>query len=255
MSVLLDPSAYRGALIAYLVLTVATAIALSFVSAPYGRHERPGWGPTLPARVAWILMEAPASLAFLGFYLLGEQRGALVPLVLLGLWQIHYAQRAFVFPFLMRMKASRAPLLIPALAIAYNLLNAYTNALWVSHFGRYDAGWLTDPRFLVGVALFVGGYAVNRWADQVLARLRAPGEVGYKIPHGGLYRWISCPNYLGEIVEWFGWALLTWSPAGLCFALYTTANLAPRAFVNHRWYQRRFPDYPPERKALVPYLL
>ena len=55
-----------------------------------------------------------------------------------------------------------------------------------------------------------------------------------------------------EIVEWLGWALLTWSPAGLAFAAWTMANLVPRARAHHRWYRERFPDYPARRKALVP---
>ena len=80
-------------------------------------------------------------------------------------------------------------------------------------------------------------------------------SAGYKIPQGGMYRWITSPNYFGEIVEWVGWAIMTWSLPGLAFALYTTANLAPRAISNHRWYRRTFPDYPRERRALVPFLL
>ena len=66
---------------------------------------------------------------------------------------------------------------------------------------------------------------------------------------------MSCPNYLGEIVEWCGWALATWSPAGLAFAVYTAANLAPRAVSNHHWYLSHFPDYPRERRALIPFVV
>jgi protein-S-isoprenylcysteine O-methyltransferase Ste14 len=95
---------------------------------------------------------------------------------------------------------------------------------------------------------------LNKQADRTLRKLRGPGETGYKIPRGGAYTWVSCPNYLGEIVEWLGWALATWSPAGLAFAAYTAANLVPRALANHRWYRERFPDYPAERRAVIPYL-
>jgi protein-S-isoprenylcysteine O-methyltransferase Ste14 len=66
---------------------------------------------------------------------------------------------------------------------------------------------------------------------------------------------VSSPNYLGEIVQWTGWAIATWSLGGLAFALYTAANLAPRALDNHRWYQDHFDDYPPRRRALIPYLV
>ena len=102
------------------------------------------------------------------------------------------------------------------------------------------------------MGLFVAGFVINRQADHTLRSLRRPGESGYRIPHGGLYRWISCPNYLGEIVEWTGWAMMTWSLAGLSFAVWTAANLAPRAWAHHAWYRKYFAEYPPERRALLP---
>ena len=237
-----------------LALAAVTFIGLQFITAPYGRHDRPGWGPTAPARATWLVMESPASLLFAAIFLLGAHRAEVVPIVLLGLWQLHYAQRAFVYPFLMR-GGTRMPIVLMLMAITFNTLNAYINARWISAFGTYATGWLTDPRFLAGAALFLVGYAVNLHSDRTLRGLRRPGETDYKIPYGGAYRWVSCPNYLGEIVEWLGWALATWSLAGLAFALYTMANLAPRAIAHHHWYRKQFDDYPSERRALVPYLL
>ncbi len=108
---------------------------------------------------------------------------------------------------------------------------------------------------IIGASVFVIGWAINQHSDAVLRRLRGPGESGYKIPRGGLYRWVSCPNYLGEMLEWVGWAIAAWSLAGLAFAVFTIANLLPRALANHRWYQDKFADYPPERRAVVPFLL
>jgi protein-S-isoprenylcysteine O-methyltransferase Ste14 len=177
-----------------------------------------------------------------------------VPLVLLALWQLHYIQRTLVYPLLMRTGA-RMPVSIMAMAIAFNMLNGYLNARWIGDLADYPASWLADPRFLGGTVLFLGGLAINLDADRRLRRLRGPGESGYRIPHGGAFRWVSSPNYFGEIVEWFGWALATWSLPGLAFALYTTANLAPRALANHRWYHEHFPTYPPQRRALLPHLL
>lgn len=248
-------SGWFGALVlAEFALAVLTVLGLRFVKAPYGRHTRDGWGPTVPARVGWVVMEAPAVLVFAAVYATGANRAGIVPLVLLALWQTHYVYRAFGYPFLMRQGA-RIPVSIMLMAITFNVLNAVVNAYWVADLGSYPVAWLTDPRFALGVALFGGGLAVNITADRTLRRLRAPGDTGYRIPHGGLYRWVSCPNYLGEIVEWFGWALAAWSPAGLAFAVYTTANLAPRAIDHHAWYRERFVDYPAERRALVPYVL
>ena len=49
---------------------VVTFFVLLFISAPYGRHLRSGWGPLLPKRLGWILMEAPALYVIWIFYFL-----------------------------------------------------------------------------------------------------------------------------------------------------------------------------------------
>ena len=236
-----------------LVAAPISLVWLLFISAPYGRHAREGWGPTLGPRAGWILMECPAVLAFCWFYLQGAHALEPVPLVMGATWLSHYVYRTFVFPFRIR-SPRRIPVGIALLGFTFNLANAYTNGLQVSAVGDYS-GWLADPRFAVGLSLFAAGWAINHHADHVLLHLRKPGETGYKIPHGGLYRWVSCPNYLGEMVEWLGWAVLTWSGPGLAFFVFTTANLLPRARTHHVWYKATFPDYPPGRSALVPGLL
>jgi protein-S-isoprenylcysteine O-methyltransferase Ste14 len=146
------------------------------------------------------------------------------------------------------------PVLVPMLAIGFNVLNAYVNAAWIGRFGAFETSWLLDARFIVGALVFAAGMAINLRSDATLRALRAPGETGYRVPQGGLYRFVSCPNYLGELVEWVGWTIATWSSAGAVFAFYTAANLAPRAMSNHRWYLDRFPDYPRERRALIPWV-
>ncbi len=244
---------YRWFVLLEIALAIVTFVALCFIVAPYGRHGRSGWGPTVPARVGWLVMEAPASLLFLVWYLVGSHRWQLVPLIMLCAWQVHYVHRAFVYPLLMR-DGARMPVVVAALAITFNTLNTYVNARWISGFGSYPRSWLADPRFIAGALLFAGGLALNLQSDRILRGLRRD-HAGYQIPYGGGYRFVSSPNYLGEIVEWLGWALATWSLAGLSFALYTIANLAPRAVANHRWYRSRFDEYPAGRKALVPYLI
>lgn len=232
----------------------AAFVALLFVTAPYGRHTRGGWGPTIPNAVGWVVMESPAVLLFAAVYALGDHAAEGVPLVFGGMWMFHYLNRTFVFPVRVRTHGKRMPLVIAGMAFGFNLLNAYVVARWVSHFGEYQVSWLGDPRFVVGALVFVGGMAINHRADTVLIGLRGAGGSGYRLPRGGMFEYVSSPNYLGEIVEWFGFALATWSLAGLAFAVFTAANVGPRAFSNHRWYRERFPDYPPGRKALIPFV-
>lgn len=253
-----DDASYFSFVTAEFVLAAVTLAVLSFIAAPYGRHREGSalpQGPLIPSRLGWILMESPAVLVYIVIFAQGEHRADLVPLLLLGMWQLHYVHRTFIFPFRLRASGKKMPLYVALLAVGFNLLNAYVNARWISHLGDYGPSWLTDPRFLLGVVVFFVGMGINLHSDTVLLNLRKPGESGYKIPQGGLYRWVSSPNYLGEIIEWFGWALATWSLGGLAFAVYTFANLAPRAITNHRWYLEKFPDsYPERRRALIPWL-
>jgi len=240
---------------AIFVAAALTFVALFFVTAPYGRHLRTGWGPTVPARLGWIVMESPAVLLFVAVYMMGVHAMSMVPLILLGLWQFHYVYRTFIYPFRTRSSAKRMPISIVGMAIFFNGINAYINARWISHLGDYSDSWLTSTAFILGILIFIAGWAINRHSDSVLFRLRDPGETGYKIPRGGLYERVSCPNYFGEMLEWAGWAIATWSLAGLAFAVFTIANLLPRAIANHRWYRDEFADYPPERRAVIPFVL
>ena len=148
------------------------------------------------------------------------------------------------------------PLAIMFMAIFFNLVNGFINGYFLGNLAdQYTIAWLTDPRFIAGVLLFFTGMFINMQADNILIHLRKPRETGYVIPRKALFNYISCPNHFGEIIEWFGYALMTWSSPGLAFAVWTLVNLLPRALHHHRWYQATFTDYPPERKAVLPYLL
>ena len=54
------------------------------------------------------------------------------------------------------------------------------------------------------------GIVINLWPDSALRDLRKPGETAYRIPEGGLFRWVSCPNYLGEMLIYASFALMVW---------------------------------------------
>jgi 3-oxo-5-alpha-steroid 4-dehydrogenase 1 len=243
---------HHGAVVLMFALAAVTCVALVFVTAPYGRHARAGWGPTVSNRLGWMLMESPSVIAFALVFALGPHRAEVVPCIFFAMWQFHYVRRAFIYPLSLPVEGKPMPLFIAASGFAFNVLNSVVNAGWIGTVGQYSNNWLADPRFIAGFFVFGAGHAINRSADRVLRDLRRAGEGGYQIPRGGLYEWVSSPNYLGEIIEWLGWALATWSLAGLAFAVYTVANLAPRALSHHRWYRQQFPDYPQRRRALIP---
>lgn len=246
---------FDGLLVGWFVLAAIVFVILQFLSAPYGRHARDGWGPKITSLTGWLIMELPAVATIAICFALGDRHGDPAAIALLVVWQIHYVNRAFIYPFRMRGRTRPMPLLVALLGASTNIAVGYLNGRWLFEFGpKLGAAWLTDPRFLIGVALFFGGFWLNNHADAVLRKLRKPGETDYAIPRGWAYRWVSCPNYLGELIEWLGFALAAWSLPGLAFAVWTASNLAPRARTNHAWYREKFSDYPPQRKALIPFV-
>lgn len=247
---------YRILLFVFMGLAAGAFAAIFFVPVPYGRHNRPGWGPQVRAYLGWFLMESPSLLVFTLVFLVTPFPKSAASWVFFALWVTHYVQRSLVYPFLIHGKEKSMPLVIVGLAMLFTSLNGYLNSRWLFKFSHnHGPSWFTDPRFIIGTVLFVAGFVENVHSDALLRGLRRPGESGYKVPRGGLFRYVSCANYFAEIVEWSGWALATWSLPGLAFAVWTVANLAPRAHSHHQWYKRQFPDYPPERKALVPFLI
>ena len=246
---------YQYLLLAWAAVGFTAFIALQFIVAPYGRHARPGWGPTLHRTAGWVIMESPAVIVFVACYVVSGRRADPTALAFLLLWLLHYVYRAFVYPFRLRGGQLRMPASVMVMGFLFNVMNGYLQGRWLFTLGpARGVEWFGDPRFIVGVGLFLGGYLLNRRSDTALRNLRAPGDTGYRVPYGGAFGLVSCPNYTGELVEWLGWAILTWSPAGLVFFLWTAANLVPRARSHHRWYRERFPDYPVERKAVIPFL-
>lgn len=236
-------------------LAAQSFVMLFWINAPYGRFSRSGWGPTIPSSIAWLLMESPAVLMFAAIYVHGANALDTVPLVLCAAWQFHYIVRALIYPMRLPDTGKRIPAIVVMLGFVFNIVNAYVNARWISHFGNYDPDWLSSAPFIAGITLFVIGWAINQHADNTLLSLRRPGETRYAIPRGGLFRYVSCPNYFGEMLEWAGWAVMSWSLAGVAFAVFTVANLLPRAVASHRWYRREFADYPASRRAVIPFLL
>lgn len=236
----------------WIAVGAATFVVLLKVPAPYGRHTSPRWGPTVDNRAGWFVMEVVVLVVFWSVIARSGRSLTGPALVMALLFSFHYANRALVFPFRLRTPGKRMPLVIMLLAVGFNLVNGSLLGSQLGSRGDYPAAWFTDPRFLLGLALFASGMAVNWWADRRLIALRKPGETGYVVPRGGLFELVSCPNHLGEIVEWSGFALMTWSLPGLAFACWTAANLVPRSLAHHRWYRATFADYPAGRKAVIP---
>jgi 3-oxo-5-alpha-steroid 4-dehydrogenase 1 len=226
---------------------------LFFVSAPYGKFSRKGWGPAIYSKWAWLIMEMPSPVLMLFFFL--SSRFNFVNSVFIILWLSHYLYRTFIYSFRQSGKNKPYPLILVLMAFIFNCLNGTVNGYGVFHLYSYEPEWFFSSKFIAGLIIFAAGFSINKIADEKLRSLRKnnPGE--YIVPHGWFFRYISCPHYFGEIIEWMGWAILTWSLPGLGFAVFTIANLFPRAIASHKWYKINFPGYPKNRKAIIPFII
>lgn len=235
-----------------------------FVKAPYGRFASDSYGFNFSPRLGWFLMELPATLSFLFFFFQGQNRFEAVPLFFLGIWLIHYGNRGFIFPLLMRMAKGQKGSFSVMIVLAgwfVTTLHGYLNAVFISQLSEHLTNdWFTDPRFIIGMTIYAFGYLMNLHSDNIIRNLRSKKEVAegakvYRIPQGGLFKYVSCPSYFTELLSFLGFAIATWSLGALFVLGVSAANLIPRAFQSHQWYKDKFDDYPKNRKVIIPGIL
>lgn len=254
---------YDTALAIGFAIALFTAIASRFVQTPYGRFADESYGVSLDPRLGWFLMELPATLAFVYFFVQGEYATTPFALFVLFVWLVHYANRGFVMPALMRVPVGQKnsfSLGVVVVGWFVTTLHGYLNATWAStHAAQLGTAWFSDPRFIAGVVLYYAAFFANLHSDHIVRNLRTKEEVAkgikaYRIPHGGLFHYVSNPSYFTELLFWAGFALFTWSLAGVYILAISAANLVPRAVSSHTWYREKFPDYPAQRKILIPFV-
>lgn len=245
-------------LIGMTILGLIVFIALYFVKAGYGVFFSKKWGPSVPNRLGWILMEAPVFLVMLVLWFESDRTDDAVRLCMFLFFQLHYFQRSFIFPFLFKSR-SRMAISVMLMGMVFNTLNALMQGGWlfyVSPDDFYPSNWFVSPQFMLGTLLFFSGMIINIHSDHIIRNLRKPGDTNHYLPHGGMFRYVSSANYFGELVEWIGYALLTWSWAGAVFAWWTFANLTPRAHQIYKRYEEEFGEtfISEHRKRIIPFI-
>jgi steroid 5-alpha reductase family enzyme len=244
---------YNYSILLIFAFSLIVFAILFFISAPYGKFSRKGWGPVIKSKWAWMLMEVASPALMLIFFVISDNKN-LPQIIFLVLWLGHYLHRTFIYPFMQSGREKAFPVLLVLMAFAFNCLNGFTNGYGVFILYSYDLSYLLKWNFIAGILVFISGFIINKIADAKLRNFRKQSPSEYIVPHGWLFDYISSPHYLGEIVEWAGWAIMTWSLPGLAFSVFTFANLFPRAVTSHKWYKSHFPEYPPGRKAIIPFI-
>lgn len=206
-------------------------------------------------------MEIVSPIVYITSLVLTRPTGTRFQYILISAWLIHYTNRAIIYPL---RANSMAPIHIVTFicSVFFNIINGYTNGMWV---GRHSNS--ADMQFWCGMAIWATGLVSNIYHDSLLFHLRSKNQQEkknedstkakkYFIPYGGLYEYISCPNYFSESVEWLGYCIASHgSIPSVIFFFSTVANLFPRAWRTHGWYKKQFNTYPSNRKAVIPFLI
>lgn len=248
------------------------------VTAPFGRHvsttQSPWWyGPKINPRLSWFIFECPNliwswywgcyryddSILFLESS--SEEILKRPNTLLLFIFTLHYVNRAIIYPLRMSTNSQHVPLVVIISAIIFTGLNGYVQCFYLGHIEKIQ----NNIQTLLGMFIFFVGMGINIHCDGVLRELRSQHDYDkadttsnrrYYIPRDLLFTYISCPNFTGEIVEWFGYAMASsFSLPSVAFFCYTASNLIPRGISHHEWYRSKFDDYPIERKwAVIPFI-
>ena len=233
-----------------IAVAIIVFVSLFFDDAGYGKFTSSKWGYAIGNKLGWVLMEAPVAIVLLLFWAFSDRKTMLTPLIFLVFMEIHYIHRAFIFPFLLKGK-SKMPLSIMFMGFFFNILNAFMQGYWIFYHSpqdMYSNSWLQSPLFIVGTCLFFTGLIINIDADRRIRNLRKLGDTKHYLPHGGMFEYVTSANYFGELIEWTGFAIATWSMSGLVFVIWSFANLVPRANAIYRKYQIEFENETKDKK-------
>ncbi|EER00273.1 3-oxo-5-alpha-steroid 4-dehydrogenase, putative [Perkinsus marinus ATCC 50983] len=245
-----------------LIVGFAAVLFVGFfgVTAAYGKMIESGYGSysfKIDPRIGWFFQELPSLL--LPFLCLISEWSDLhsLQIALLSMLILHYFQRSIIYPMLMQSHR-KTPISIVLSAFAFCCTNSCLQSIWIRC--MLNPSQISTVQLVVGTSLYAIGLLVNLQSDYILRHLRRGAgdeQQRYFIPYGGMFRFVSCPNYLGEMIEWLGYAMTSgWGLAPVTFAFCTFANLFPRALEQHKWYEGKFDDYKKlHRKAIVPFLL
>ena len=255
---MVNESFFNGLIYCMVVLAVVVFVSLYFVTAGYGQFRTKRWGWSINNKLAWVLMELPVFLVMFAIWSLSPLKWHLPQLVLFGLFELHYFQRSLIFPFLLKGQ-SKMPVVIMLMGILFNVINGVIQGGGLYWFPNPDfeqgVSYLLRWNAMAGILLFLIGMAINLHSDHVIRHLRKPGDTQHYLPQKGMYCYVTSANYLGEIMEWTGFAIAAATPAAWVFPLWTAANLVPRAHAIYNRYKEEFGEEAlGKRKRIIPFV-
>ncbi|RPH56748.1 MAG: hypothetical protein EHM81_12675 [Chloroflexi bacterium] len=160
----------------------------------------------------------------------------------------HFAKRCLEVLFVHKYSGPMDVLTTLAIGSFYTFIAAALGALNARPLSQ------PDPWFWLGLVLFLLGETVNLRHHKILADFRKDTR-DYVLPRGGWFDLVACPHYLFEIIAWVGIAFMSRHLFAWIALIGMAGYLLARSLKTLAWYRQKFPGFPRERKALIPYIL
>ncbi|XP_076396242.1 polyprenal reductase isoform X2 [Megachile rotundata] len=118
----------------------------------------------------------------------------------------------------------------------------------------------TYPQLICAMIFLISSYTQLK-TNFILRNLRKDknNEINttiYKIPHGGLFEYVSGALQITEIIIYLTMSIILWQSSTFHFiTIWVLVNQVSTAVLTHKWYIQTFQNYPKCRKILIPYLL
>jgi len=168
---------------------------------------------------------------------------------------LHFVKRELETLFVHRFSAATMPLRnIFKNSFHYWILSGVLVAAFIYAPSSATAKAANPLLLYPGLALYTVGELVNFQCHLTLMGLRSSGGTERGIPQGALFRLVTCPNYLTEIISWVGVYLVSGLSWGLLiFLVVAAAQMALWAKKKERRYRKEFGDkYKKKRFTMLP---
>lgn len=245
--------------IGFIVFDIITFIILFFITAHYGRHIRNNFKLIIVSdKIGWIIEEFPTiiiSVYYTYYYIILTEKINYIKLVMIGFYYCHYLHRSIIYPINLFTNSRKMPIDIVLMGSTFNFFNSIMINRSIFIFSDYTVENVYNFTFLFGCSIFLIGMYINIYHDYYILSEKKRLNGAYFIPDVFLFNYICSPNYLGEIIEWIGFAIATKTLSGMIFFISTFSNLFPRAISHLKWYREKFKEFPKNRKAIIPFLI
>lgn len=170
--------------------------------------------------------------------------------------ELHFLKREYETLFIHRFSLATMPLFnIFKNSFHYWALSGAWLAYWIYAPNSYTAlsTPLTQKLDILGLVLYIFGEVSNFHTHITLSKLRSKGGTERGIPKGYGFSWVTCPNYLFEMIAWTGVLCVTRSTATVLFMVVAIVQMQLWAVKKEKALRAEFPkEYRRKRYAIIP---